>query len=417
MPESRAHVIELNPNNKQRTYFARACGCARKAYNWGVDEWPRLYALHKADPSNHPKPDEMLLRRLFNAIKRKQFPYMLEVTKCAPQQALRNLGRAYTNHWRDPKRFQLPKHKKKYCDDSFYISNDLFEVKGSRIRIPKLGWVRMRESLRFDPAKILSATIVRSTDRWFVSLSCELSEIQHAKPADNQGSVGVDLGVSELAVCSNGYRIEGPKAYAANVKKLKRLQRGLSRQKKGSKRRARRRLELAKVHYRIACLRKESLHQLTHYLTSHFHTIGIEDLNVGGLLKNHRLAMRIADMGFYEFRRQLAYKAQARGGELVVVDRYFPSSRLCRECGQKNEGLKLSDRQWRCPHCGAFIADRDLNAALNIRDIAASYAGADPTNSSSGRMQALARESEDLRVKPRSVNRKENVKSSLTRFE
>ena len=95
MPESRAHVIELNPNNKQRTYFARACGCARKAYNWGVDEWPRLYALHKADPSNHPKPDEMLLRRLFNAIKRKQFPYMLEVTKCAPQQALRNLGRAY----------------------------------------------------------------------------------------------------------------------------------------------------------------------------------------------------------------------------------------------------------------------------------------------------------------------------------
>ena len=390
MSESRAHFIELSPNNKQRTYFVRACGCARKAYNWGIDEWQRLYQLHKTDPLKNPQPNEMLLRRRFNAIKRTEFPYMLEVTKCAPQQALRNLGTAYKNHWRNPKRFAFPTYKKKYCNDSFYISNDQFEVKGSRIRIPKLGWVRMRESLRFDPAKIMSATIVRSADRWFVSLSCELPELKHRKPAENQGVVGVDLGVSELAVCSNGYRIEGPKAYVSHLKKLKRLQRGLSRQVKGSKRYGKRRLKLAKLHYRIRCLRRETLHQLTSYLTSHFHTIGIEDLNVSGMLKNHRLAMRIADMGFYEFRRQLEYKAKARGCELVLVDRFYPSSRLCRACGQKNEQLRLSDRCWVCPHCGAQVVDRDLNAAMNIRDIAASYAGADPSNSSSRRVKALA---------------------------
>ncbi|MBO7173338.1 MAG: transposase [Burkholderiaceae bacterium] len=414
MSESRAHRIELIPNNKQRTYFARACGCARKAYNWALDEWQRLYALYKKDPENNSRPNEMLLRRRFNAIKRIEFPYMLEVTKCAPQQAIRNLGKAYVNHWRDPKRFAFPTYKKKYCNDSFYVSNDQFEVKGLHIRIPKLGWVRMRESLRFDPAKIMSATITREADRWFVSLSCELPVISHKRPAENQGVVGVDLGVRELAVCSNGYRIPGPKAYVEHLKKLKRLQRSLSRREKGSKRYQKRRVEIAKLHHRIRNLRLESLHQLTSYLTGHFHTIGIENLNVSGMLKNHRLAMRIADMGFYEFRRQLTYKAQARGCEVVIINRYYPSSRLCRHCGQKNEALTLSDRSWTCPHCGAFIGDRDFNAALNIRDVAASYAGADPTkNSSSGRVQAMACESEDFRVNPYSMNREENAISVI----
>lgn len=276
----------------------------------------------------------------------------------------------------------------------------------------------MRESLRFDPAKIMSATIVRSADRWFVSLSCELTAIKHRKPAENQGVVGVDLGVKELAVCSNGRRFEGPKAYIKNLKKLKRMQRSLSRREKGSKRYAKRRLSIAKLHRRTHCLRQESLHQLTNYLTSNFHTIGIEDLNVSGMLKNHRLAMRIADMGFYEFRRQLEYKAKARGCEVVLVDRFYPSSRLCRVCGHKNEGLRLSDRHWKCPNCGSEIEDRDLNAALNIRDIAASYAGADPVkNSRSGRAQAMARRSTDSCVKPCLMNREENIKPVIDSFE
>jgi len=363
-----AHKIALAPGNKQATYLKKACGVARFAYNWALAEWQRQHEAHKADPSL-PKPSEGALRRQLNAIKREQFPWMLEVTKNAPQMAIIQLGEAFKNFFAG--RAQYPKFRKKGVHDRFTLTNDQFGVKGSRIRIPNLGWVRMRESLRFT-GKILSATISRVADRWFVSITLD-TEDPPKRRAENQGTVGVDLGVAALATLSTGETIPGPKPHKVLLARLRRLSRSLSRKQKGSANRKRAAMKLARLHARIANIRRDALHKLTADLTRRFHTIGIEDLSVRGMMANRHLARSIADMSFYELRRQLEYKAERRGGLVVVADRWFPSSKTCSACGSVQEELPLSVRQWICPDCGAHH-DRDVNAARNLATYAASSA-------------------------------------------
>ena len=362
----RTHKIELIVNDKQELYLKKAVGCARFAFNWALNEWIEEYEAYKKDPTQ-PKLTQYSIRRKLNAIKREQFPWMMEVTKCAVRMAIIQLGQAFANFWKNPEHFKYPKFKKKYASDSFTISNDHFEVKGSRIRIPKLGWVRMREPLRFKETKLLWATVSRRGKRWYVSLSCELADLNHLKPAKNQGTVGVDLGVKSLAVLSNHKRFDALQPLKKSLSKLRRLQRKLARSEKASKNRIKLVLEIGELHRKIFNYRQNALHQLTNYLTTHFSRIVIEDLNVGGMLKNRKLARCIADVGFYEFRRQLEYKAEQRGCEVIVADRYFASSKTCGYCGQKHEELKLSDRHWKCAHCGSEIKDRDFNAAINLR--------------------------------------------------
>ena len=363
-----AHKIALDPNNTQATYFARAAGTARFAYNWALDEWQRQYDAWKQDNSL-PKPSQAALRRQLNALKREQYPWMLEVTKNAPQMAIIQLGEAFKNFWAG--RAKFPKFRKKGVDDRFTLTNDQFRVEGPRIRIPNLGWVRMRESLRFT-GKILSATISRVADRWFVSITVDTHDGSHLPKAENQGAVGVDLGVSALATLSTGEPpIPGPKAHKALLDRLRRLSRSLSRKTKGSANRHKAKAKLARLHARIAAIRSDALHKLTTDLTRRFHTIGIEDLNVRGMMANRHLARSIADMGFFEFRRQLEYKAAMRGGVVQVADRFYASSKTCSACGHKLDALPLSVREWTCPACGV-IHDRDLNAAINLKNMAVS---------------------------------------------
>jgi putative transposase len=361
-----AHRIRLDPNKVQATYLARAAGTARFAYNWALAEWQRQYAAHQADPAL-PSPSQLLLRRQLNAIKREQFPWMLEVTKNAPQMAIIQLGRAFENFF--ARRARYPRFRKKGVHDRFSLTNDQFRVEDRRLHIPKLGWVRMREALRFT-GRIVSATVSRRADRWDVSITVDTPD-SHLPPAENQGAVGVDLGVSALATLSNGEMFTGPKALRMLLQKLRRLSRSLSRKVKGSRNRAKAKLKLARLHARIGNLRRESLHQLTSSITRRFHTIGIEDLNIKGMLGNRRLARAIADMGFYELRRQLDYKAAWRGGRMVAANRWYPSSKTCSCCGYLLEQLALNLRQWTCPGCGANH-DRDLNAAINLKNMAVS---------------------------------------------
>ena len=318
----RAHKIELIVDEEQELYLKKAVGCARFAFNWALNEWIREYEAYKKDPSL-PKPNQYSLRRKLNAIKRERFPWMMEVTKCAVQMAIIQLGQAFANFWRDPEHFKYPKFKKKYVHDSFTISNDQFEVEGSRIRIPKLGWVRMREPLRFKGAS--------------------------------------------LAVLSNHKMFEALQPLKESLSKLRRLQRKLARSKKEGKNRTKLVLEIGEMHRKIFNYRQNALHQLTNYLTTRFSRIVIEDLNVSGMLKNGKLSRCIADVGFYEFRRQLMYKAEQRGCEVIIADRFYASSKTCGYCCQKNDELTLSDRHWKCPHCGAEIKDRDFNAAINLK--------------------------------------------------
>ena len=364
-----AHKIALDPNNVQATYFARACGVARFAYNWALAEWKRQYEAAKADPSL-PKPSQMALRRQLNAIKREQFPWMLEVTKCAPQMAIIQLGQAFQNFFAGRARY--PQFRKKGVHDRFTLTNDQLDIDGSRIRIPNLGWVRMREPLRFE-GKITSATVSRVADRWFVSIAVETQDTSHLRQAENQGAVGVDLGVKALATLSTGEVVHGSKALAMLLSRLRRASRSLSRKVKGSANRKKARQRLARLHARIANIRQDGLHQLTSDLTRRFSAIVLEDLNVRGMVRNRHLARAVSDMGFAELRRQVEYKAAMRGGEVIFADRFYPSSKTCSACGHVLDVLPLSVREWTCPDCGSHH-DRDLNAAVNLKNLAASSA-------------------------------------------
>ncbi len=366
-----AHKIRLAPNNVQASYLARAAGTARFAYNWALAEWSRQYDACKADPTLD-KPSDPALRRQLNAIKREQFPWMLEVTKNAPQMAIIQLGAAFKNFFAG--RASYPTFRRKGRDDRFTISNDQFSVEAARIRIPKLGWLRMCETLRFS-GTILSASISRTAGRWFASITVDTPDDLFQPPAETQGAVGIDLGVTTLATLSTGKRHEGPKAHKRLLKRLRRLSRGLSRKVKGSANRRKAKDKLARLHAKIANIRQDSLHQLTTSVTRQFDTIGIEDLNVKGMLQNRCLARAVSDMGFYELRRQLEYKALLRGGRVVVAGPWYPSTKTCSCCGHVLKELALAVRLWTCPTC-ATTHDRDINAAINLRNIAVSSTAA-----------------------------------------
>ena len=309
-----------------------------------------------------------MLRKQLNAVKREDFPWMLEVTKSAPQEAIRALGIAYVNWFaslsgkRKGPKLGPPQFKRKFKRDSFKFDN--FSVEGSRIRIPKLGWVRMREPLRFTGA-LKGATVSRTAVGWEVAILVETDTVPAR--SESQAAVGVDVGLHDLVVLSTGEKVPAVKALGGLLEKLRRLSRAHSRKRKGSANRRKSAQVLARLHYRIANVRKDALHKLSDRLTCEFGWIALEDLNVKGMLANGRLARHLADAGFGELRRQLTYKAQQRGVHLAVVDRWYPSSKTCNGCGDVYASLTLSERTWTCAVCGASH-DRDVNAARNILD-------------------------------------------------
>ncbi len=364
-----AHRIALDPSNKQRTYFARASGVARFAWNWALAEWQQQYEARKTDPSL-PQPSEAGLRRQLNGLKREQFPWMFDVTKCAVQEAIIDLGAAFRSFFE--KRGRYPRFKKKGVRDSFCAANEAgtFRVDGKRIKLPIVGWVRMREAVRFT-GKLKRVTVSREADRWFASVMVDTDDI---KPVEQpKEAVGVDLGVTTLTTLSDGDPILGPKAHTALLGRLRRTSRSLSRKRKGSANRRKAKAKLARLHSRIAAIRRDATHKATTMLAKTYRRIGIEDLNVRGMARNRHLARSIMDGGFFEFRRQLEYKARFYGATVVVADRWFPSSKTCSCCGSLKAELALSQRTFQCDACGHEI-DRDLNAARNLEHLAASSA-------------------------------------------
>lgn len=364
-----AHRIALDPTNKQRTYFARASGTARFAWNWALAEWQRQYAARKDDPSL-PQPSDAGLRRQLNAAKRDQFPWMFDVTKCAAQEAIIDLGTAFRSFFE--KRGRYPRFKKKGPRDSFCGANETgtFRADGKRIKLPVIGWVRMREAVRFS-GKLKRVTVSREADQWFASVMIETDDVQPVQQPC--AVVGVDLGIKTLAVLSDGMEVEGPKAHKALLKRLRRSSRNLSRKRKGSANRRKAKAGLARLHARISHIRKDATHKLTTMLAKTYRCIGIEDLNVRGMARNRSLARSVMDGGFFELRRQLEYKARFYGATVIVADRWFPSSKTCSCCGSVKTELALSQRWFTCDTCG-FEVGRDLNAALNLKNLAASSA-------------------------------------------
>ncbi len=384
----RAHVIRLNPTPEHETYFRKACGVARHAYNWALARWKEARAEGKRVTMRDLKAE-------YNKIKGEQFPWCYEVTKCAPEQAFSDLGQAFANYWRmkeegtqpklkhprkDGEEAGFPHFKSKKRDRlSFYLANDKFSVDGHTLHVPKLGEVNMTEELRFH-GKILSATLSSRAGWWFVSIAVE---VEHETPTHNGGTVGIDLGIKTLATLSDGTVVENQKHYRRGVGRLQGLSKGLSRKVEGSQNWWKNAKKLAKAHYRVVCERSDTLHKMTTRVAQTSALIGLEDLNAKGMLANHHLAQVVSDASFFEVKRQLLYKAEQHGGYVQLVDRWYASSKTCHHCGWVKEDLTLAERVWVCEQCQA-VNERDFNAALNIRDEALRLLTDVPVVASSG---------------------------------
>jgi putative transposase len=358
-----SYKTELNPNNKQQTLFMKNIGCARWAYNWALNK--KKNAFDKKEKI----PNAISLHKELNILKQSDIPWMYESSKCSPQNALRYCDKAFDSFFRKCKNKSIiqkgfPKFKSRKNEKQSFTLNGCISIGDNWIKLPRIGKVRLHES-NYIPKdnRILSATITKRADKWFVSVLIEMDEQDYIKPKND--IIGIDLGIKNLATCSNGDIYENPKALQKNLKKLKRKSRQLSRKKKDSKNREKAKSKLAKLHYRISNIRKDCLHKITSKIVNENQVIVLEDLKVSNMIKNRKLSRSISDVGLYEFRRQIEYKAKWKVRNVYFADTFFPSSKLCSCCGYKKEDLKLSDRTYKCNQCG-FIIDRDLNASKNL---------------------------------------------------
>ena len=416
-----SHRIALDPTLAQAAYFRRACGVARFAYNWALAEWKRAHAAGE-------KPNANALKMKWNQVRKQEFPWSYDVTKCAGAQAVLDLGTSFQNFFHGLKtgKVRYPQFKRKNRSrDSFALWNDQFHVEGGRVKIPGMdrrrNRVRMHEQLRF-PGKILRGTVSRTAERWFLSVTVETADPEPV--VHPQQSVGVDLGIKHLAVLSHPLRdgtqvFENPRPLRAATAKLKRLQRGCSRQEqarkhtgaKKSKRALKRQRQLARVHDRVSCIRADALHKMTTAITTEFQTVVVEDLHVAGMVRNHKLARSLSDAGFGEIRRQLEYKSARTNGHVVVIPRFCRSTGVCPDCGCITaERLPLRIRTWVCQDCNSNW-DRDVAAARVIHKVGtACPEPASVTASTHGEITALV--VEKSATKPRSQNRERHRERS-----
>ena len=352
-----SHKIRLDPTEAQIVQFKKACGCARFAWNWALAKWNEKYAAGE-------KCTGYSLNKEFNAIKGELFPWISESSAWASQRPFANLQSAFRRFFK--KTAKHPKFKSKgKSHDSFYVHNGAFSVDNKTCKLPRIGEVRMKEELRLS-GKIMSGVVSRTADQWYISIAVELDKLPRTVKATSK-VVGIDLGLKETIVTSDGDRFKAPKPLKKYSKMLARRSKQHSKKVKGSNNKYKSQMKLAKLHAKIANIRKDFNHKATTKLIDENQVIGLEDLNVAGMLKNHCLAKAISDVSWSEIRRQLEYKSAIYGREVRLVNRFFPSSKTCSKYGSVKKTLGLDERVFRCSDCG-YIIDRDLNAAINIRN-------------------------------------------------
>jgi putative transposase len=378
----KAHKIRLNPTLEQEAYFRRASGTARFVYNWGLAEWKH----HKA-ASPGEKHGVMAIKKDFNALKGQQYPWVYEVAKDVAEGAFQNLGQALENHYasksgrRQGAQMGFPHFKsKKNKRQSFRLNNDKFKVSDHSLYVPKLGWVNMAEALRFE-GKIMGAVVSKSVGHWHAVIAVEM---EAPAPLEfPKESTGVDIGIQELLVLSDGRRYENQAPLRSELRHLKFLNRQLARRKKGSRRWYKAKQQMEVFHGRIANRRADQVNKMTTAVAKTYRMVGMEDLNAKGMVRNHHLALSLSDAAFGEIKRQMQYKKEWFGGKVVLVNRFFPSSRMCSACKHLNTDLELSDREWTCANCGTHHL-RDDNAANNIEQEALRLFGSTPVVATSG---------------------------------
>jgi putative transposase len=355
MQVPKAYKTELDPNDVQRTLLAKHAGTARFAWNWALDRRIEEYKLTGKSSA------AIAQNRQLNALKPTDFPWMYEVSKCAPQEALRDLDKAFQNFF--DKRSRHPRFKSKKRGPGGFRLTGCIAIESGRIRLPRIGWLRLKEAGYLPTeAKINSVTVKERAGRWFVSVQVE----EQIAVTENQGpAIGLDLGLKSFVTGSDGSTLDAPKPLLRSLSRLRRLSRRHSRKQKGSVNRRKSAKRLAQLHYRISCQRADFLHKATSQLAKTKSVIVVEDLNVGGMLKNRCLARSISDAGWSEFVRQLEYKATWNGGRVVKTGRFYPSTKTCSACVAVKDEMPLSERTYYCDDCG-LVLDRDVNAARNL---------------------------------------------------
>lgn len=364
----KSYKYKLIPNQEQQETLSKHFGCVRFVYNWGLN---RKIETHKE--SGKSISCFQLGRELTLLKKHKEFEWLNECSAVSLQQSLRNLDAAFSNFFKKNAKYPKFKSNKHSRDSVKFIENVHFDFINWTVKLPKIGKVDLCKNRTFNKSTCKQGTCTVSRDccgtYWCVVVIDDLQEIPSKDEISKDNSVGIDLGIKDYAILSDGRKFSNPKYLENTKKRLAHLQKVLARKENGSKNYEKMRIKVAKCHRKIANKRNNYLHNISSYLVNNYKTICLEDLNVKGMQKNHHLARAIQDASWGEFTRQLQYKSDWNGDNIIYIGRFEPSSKTCSVCGYKKEDLKLSNRYWICPQCGTKH-DRDINAAINIKEMA-----------------------------------------------